>query len=73
MRAPSGSSGPDRLLPDLGARTTDTSKARLGAAWLAVPFGVLALALLVPLAFGVVTWRRNRAAERAWARERPGV
>ena len=70
VRAPSGSSGPDRLLPDLGARPR--GEARLGAGWLAVPFAILGLALLVPIAFGAVTWRRNRAAQRDWARERAG-
>ena len=61
---PAGSSGPDRLLPNLGERAA--GEARLGAAWLAVPFAVLGLALLVPVVVGVTHWRRNRAAERAW-------
>lgn len=72
VRAPSGSSGNDRLVPDLGeSAARDPGEARLGAAWLAVPFAVLGLAVLVPVGFGIANWHRNRAAAREWARDHP--
>jgi hypothetical protein len=42
--------------------------AKLSAAWLFVPLGVLGLALLIPLGLGVTYWARSRRAEREWAR-----
>ena len=51
-------------LPDL-APTVE--KRRLGAAWLLFPVALLSLAVLVPLAFGILHWRRGRQAERAFA------
>lgn len=55
---------------DLDARAAGT--ARLSPVWLAVPVGVLALAVLVPTGFGLVHWQRARRAEQAFARERAG-
>jgi hypothetical protein len=72
VRAPAGSSGNDRLVPNLGESAgRSAGDARLGAGWLAVPFAVLGLAVLVPIGFGVANWRRNRAAAREWARDHP--
>jgi hypothetical protein len=75
VRALPAGSGPDDLSPrrravgvDLAPRSTGDP--RLGAGWLAVPLGVLALALLIPITFGIVHWQRVRRAERAFARER---
>jgi hypothetical protein len=50
----------------------DDATTRLGAVWLLVPFGVLGLAILVPVIIGVIHWRRARQAERDWA-ARPHV
>jgi hypothetical protein len=44
------------------------SSTHLGAIWLAVPIGILSLIVLVPVAFGIVTWRRNRKAAREYER-----
>jgi hypothetical protein len=76
VRALPAGSGPDQLGSerrtvagaDLAPRST--GDARLSAGWLAVPLGVLALAVLIPAGFGVVHWQRARRAERAFARER---
>jgi hypothetical protein len=75
VRALPAGSGPDDLASgrrtvagvDLAPRAT--GEARLSAAWLAVPFGVLALAIIVPITFGIVHWQRVRRAEQAFARE----
>ena len=40
----------------------------LGAIWLAVPIGILSLIVLVPIGFGIVTWRRNRKARLEYER-----
>ena len=53
-------------LPDLGTRSTG-SGSRLSSTWLILPFGVLGLALLVPLCFGIVHWYRGYRARRAYA------
>lgn len=39
-------------------------KAPLGAAWLLVPFGILGVALLVPIGLGIRSWRVGRRAMR---------
>jgi hypothetical protein len=53
-------------LPDLGAARGER---HLSMAWLLVPAGLLSLALLVPLAAGIVYWRRSRRIERDYARQ----
>jgi hypothetical protein len=76
VRALPSGSGPDQLAArerstagvDLAPR--ERGKARLGAIWLAVPLGVLALAVLIPISFGIVNWQKVRRAERDFARER---
>lgn len=56
--------------PDLGSRiAAREGESRLTAAWLAVPFGILGLALLIPVAFGVSSWYRVRRAERDYRRD----
>ena len=40
----------------------DAGESRLSAVWFILPGGILALILLVPLVYFVVTWRRGRAA-----------
>lgn len=50
------------------AAADDRADAVLGARWLLVPLGLLAIALLVPPTVAVVYWLRVRRAERAWAR-----
>ena len=52
-------------LLDLSA--TGGGKAQLSAAWLLFPLGLLSLAVIVPVVFGVLHWRRARQAERAFA------
>jgi hypothetical protein len=37
-------------------------------AWWALPLGILALAILIPMMVGLVVWYRNRKAERAYSR-----
>ena len=44
------------------------SSTHLRAVWLAVPIGILSLIVLVPVAFGIVTWRRNRKAALEYER-----
>lgn len=44
------------------------SSTHLGAIWLAVPIGILSLIVLVPVAFGILSWRRNRKAAREYER-----
>ncbi len=39
---------------------------RLDPLWIALPLGVLALIVVVPLGIGVVTWRRQRAIDRRY-------
>jgi hypothetical protein len=52
--------------PTMG--TTDR-RGRLGAAWLVVPLGLLgALVVALPVALGVVNWRRHRRALAAYRR-----
>ena len=53
-------------LPNLGSRTS-TGDSRLNTKWLILPFGVLALALIVPLGFGTFQWYRGYKARRAYA------
>ena len=57
-------------LPDLGTRSTG-SGSRLSSTWLILPFGVLGLALLVPLCFGIVHWYRGYGPARLRRRHRP--
>ena len=45
------------------------TRARLSAAWLAVPLAVLGLAVVVPLGFAVRSWHRHRRAAKRYARE----
>jgi hypothetical protein len=53
---------------DLAPRSR--GEARLGAGWLAVPLGVLGLAVLIPVSVGLLNWHRVRRAEREFARSR---
>jgi hypothetical protein len=62
--AGAGGTGLPNLSPD------DGGPQRLNAVWLVVPFGVIALAMLVPVGLGVLNWRRGRQAERDWAERR---
>jgi hypothetical protein len=50
----------------IDASTQDSARAH--GAWWALPAGLLALAILLPLAIGMIVWRRNRRAERAYFR-----
>jgi hypothetical protein len=60
--------GGSRMLaqPDFGPEvpTAKVSKERLDARWLIVPGVLLALVVLVPVAFGVLHWRRSSLAYR---------
>ena len=40
---------------------------RAGAAWWAVPIGLLSLILIAPITIMLVVWYRNRRAEREYA------
>lgn len=51
-------------VPNIGGRATGTP--RLGAAWIAVPFAILGLVVLVPLGVGIAQWYRGRKAEREY-------
>lgn len=67
VTAPASSAGSARVgLPNLGPAA---GRAHLNAAWLLVPLGVLGLAILVPVSWGLLHWRRVRSAERTFARE----
>jgi hypothetical protein len=75
VRALPAGSGPDQIAGERSAAGVDLAprdrgQARLGAIWLAVPLGVLALAVLIPVSFGIVNWQKVRRAEREFARER---
>jgi len=54
------------------AKTTQTTEAaggdatRTRGAWWALPLGILALAILIPLTVGGFIWYRNRRAEKAY-------
>jgi hypothetical protein len=56
----------DTLAPEGGQVVTD--KPRLGTEWFAVPVGVLALAVTVPVAVVLLSWRRDRRAARDYRR-----
>jgi hypothetical protein len=43
---------------------------RMGAAWLAIPLGVLALIVIAPLSIGIFVWLRNRRAAAEYLRSR---
>jgi hypothetical protein len=45
----------------------------LGAVWLAVPAGVVALILLIPLVIGIREWRRGRRARRRYEGNLPSL
>ena len=53
--------------PAAATRRTTTGDSRLNTKWLILPFGVLALALFVALAFGTFQWYRGYKARRAYA------
>lgn len=59
-----GVGGVGRPASNVGGRSV------LGTPWLAVPLGLLALIVLVPLAVGVRGWYRSRRALRAYAGSR---
>lgn len=59
-----GVGGVGRPAANVGGRSA------LGAAWLAVPLGLLALIVLVPLAVGVRGWYHSRRALRAYVASR---
>jgi hypothetical protein len=42
------------------------AEGELGAGWLALPLGILALVLVVPIGFGILGWRRDRRAVRRY-------
>jgi hypothetical protein len=75
---PSGGGGGNNAL---GVQSLDTAvvgqgQSRLGAAWLLLPIGLLAIVPIVLLLFGLRSWRRSRRAERAYrehAQRRAGV
>jgi hypothetical protein len=54
--------------PDFEPLASDRGKAQLPAHWLLVPAAVLALALLVPVGFGLARLRRSRRAWQAYHR-----
>jgi hypothetical protein len=62
--AGTGGSGLPDLSPD------EDNPQRLNAIWLMVPFGVIGLAILIPIGLGIVNWRRGRQADRDWAEQR---
>jgi hypothetical protein len=59
-------SAPKTSLAD-ARRLERRAEARLSAAWLFVPLGILGFALLIPVGLGVSYWLRARRAEREWA------
>jgi hypothetical protein len=65
-------SAPKSSLGD-ARRSERRGEARLSAAWLFVPLGILGLALLIPVALGVSYWVRSKQAEREWARGSVGL
>jgi hypothetical protein len=75
---PSGSGGGNNAL---GVQSLDTTvvgqgESRLGAAWLLLPIGLLAIVPIVLLFFGLRSWQRSRRAERAYrehAQRRAGL
>jgi hypothetical protein len=42
----------------------------MGAAWLAIPLGVLAMIVIAPLSIGVFVWLRNRRAAAEYLRSK---
>lgn len=67
---PSAAAGTTSGLPRFDKDRLAGGSGRLGAGWLLVPVGILALILLVPLVLGIAYWHRGVRAERAYARER---
>jgi hypothetical protein len=53
------------------AREPVADAPRIRGAWWALPLGLLALAILLPLTIGGFIWYRNRKAERAYFRSNP--
>jgi hypothetical protein len=60
-------SHPDFAPPSAPANAAD--KSPLGVDWLLVPAALLSLVLLVPIAIGIVRWRRDRRAAQQIERE----
>jgi hypothetical protein len=73
--APEQTFGPSAPAPTVPKLTVTNGKAAgphavLGPIWIIVPAGLLALIVLVPLAVLLNNWRKTRAIERRYRRER---
>ncbi|HYZ19801.1 MAG TPA: hypothetical protein VE615_09655 [Gaiellaceae bacterium] len=69
ISVPSGGAAPRTGgLPDLNPQGRTGPSGRLNRAWLAVPIGILGMAVLFPIGFAVANVYRGRRAERNFAK-----
>ena len=60
-------------LDPLAADRSTPAAQGLGAVWLALPAGIIALILAIPLTLGIREWRRGRRARRRYESELPSL
>jgi hypothetical protein len=66
---PKGITGAGQSRSAAAAPPPPPTRARLSAAWLAVPLAVLCVVVVIPLGFAVRSWHRHRRAAKQYAGE----